>query len=85
MSTQAHGTPEGDDERDGIPRGAEHLGPVRAAVRAISTEDQGFSIDTLRSPGRSDLAVNPRGRPASDETLAEAQRALDERANKLAP
>jgi arginyl-tRNA synthetase len=78
MSDQSSRTPEGDDERDGIPRGAEHLGPVRAAVRRISTEDHGLSLETLRSPGRSDLALNPRGSSASDDALAEATRALGE-------
>jgi arginyl-tRNA synthetase len=78
MSTQSDGTPEGDDERDGIPRGAEHLGRLRAAVREISTEDHGLSLETLRSDGRSDLAVNPRGGSAADDTLDAAVGALGE-------
>ncbi|WP_027005268.1 arginine--tRNA ligase [Conexibacter woesei] len=78
MSTQSNGTPEGDDARDGIPRGAEHLGRLRAAVREISTEDHGLSLETLRSPGRSDLAVNPRGGSVSEDALAEAAGALAE-------
>ena len=82
MSTQSSGTPEGDDERDGIPRGAEHLGRLRAAVREISTEEHGLSLETLRSPGRSDLAVNPRGGSASDDALGEATRALAEAAGR---
>jgi arginyl-tRNA synthetase len=74
MSRQSGGTPEGDDQRDGIPRGAEHLGPVRAAVRGISTD---FSLETLRSEGPSDLAVNPRGgSAAADDALDAAVGAL---------
>jgi arginyl-tRNA synthetase len=78
MPRQSSSTPEGDDERDGIPRGAQHLGRLRAAVREISTEDHGLSLETLRSEGHSDLVLNPRGSSASDDALDAAARALGE-------
>lgn len=76
MFTQSNGTPEGDDERDSIPRGAAHLGPLRTAVRQISTEEHGLKLTALRSDGRSDLAAILRDSCDSNHTLVEATRAL---------
>lgn len=76
MFTQSNGTPEGDDERDGIPRRDAHLGRLRAAVREISTADHGLSLQALRSDGRSDLKVILRDSCDSNHTLVEAEGAL---------
>jgi arginyl-tRNA synthetase len=78
MFTNSRATPEGDDERTSIPRGAAPFGRLRAAVRAISAQEHNLGLTALRSEGRSDLAVILRDSSDTDATLVEATRALAE-------
>jgi hypothetical protein len=71
-------TPEGDDERASVPRDPGRLGPLRAAVREITSEEHGLKLSGLRSHGPSDLAAVLRDSCDSNDTLVRATRALAE-------
>ncbi|WCB96737.1 hypothetical protein DSM104299_05503 [Baekduia alba] len=70
------GTPQDDDQRAAVPRRAERLGALRAAVRSISTDEHGLKLTGLRSHGPSDLAAVLRDSCDSNNTLVHATQAL---------